>query len=80
MRKMSDEERAVTYQAPDYRCCFCRGDLQPGPRGGASINMTCADCGAVLNLIAPEYRERYGEGIQFFGEVVREPSPRRGAN
>jgi hypothetical protein len=37
------------------------------------MNMGCATCGVIFNLIAPTYRAQYGDGITFFEQVVREP-------
>jgi hypothetical protein len=74
VRQMTDRERVFAYGVPEYRCCFCgRESLAPGPRGGVSMNMGCATCGVIFNLIAPTYRAQYGDGITFFEQVVREP-------
>lgn len=74
MRNMTEAERELVYGSTPYRCCFCPAALTPGPRGGMSINMKCPDCGAVVNVIAPEHRAYYGDGIKFFGQVLREPA------
>lgn len=36
-------------------CPFCLSrEFEDGPRGGASINVTCKDCGARFNLLRHE--------------------------
>lgn len=73
MRELTVAERRFVYR--DYCCCFCGKALFDGPRGGAGINMVCAlGCGAVVNVIQREYRDRYGEGVAFFGQVIEEPN------
>ena len=71
-RRLSTSERADLYAG---RCPLCKGEhLAPGPRGGASQNFDCTDCGAVFNRVAPEYVEKYspGEGkVPPFGDQVR---------
>lgn len=74
MREMTQEERLFAYSAPDYRCCFCGTvGLTEGPRGGMSMNRGCVGCGARFNLVHPSARERYGEGIAMFGQVIENP-------
>jgi len=60
------------------RCCpFCAAALStflPGPRGGLSRNMTCAECLAVVNILAPDYWERWP--VYTFGQLIEEPQRR----
>lgn len=71
MRELTEAEMLAIYQ--DKRCPFCSApfdQFEPGPRGGLSRNMTCASCAAMVNVLAPDYWDRY-PGFRF-GQLLRE--------
>jgi DNA-directed RNA polymerase subunit RPC12/RpoP len=72
IRNLTDDERAFIYR--DYCCSFCGATLVDGPQGGGGINMLCSACGAIFNLIHRRYKERYGEQISFFGQLIEPPT------
>jgi len=53
-------------------CPDCGGLVfLPGPRGGAAVNISCADCGSRFNVAAPDY------GVIFYAERIGKPHPYR---
>jgi len=74
-RDLSEAERANLYAG---HCPNCGGAaLIPGPRGAASQNFECADCGAAFNRLSPDAVARWGldQGgkVPPFGEQIRPP-------
>lgn len=72
MRDLLAGERTLLYSG---QCPHCRGlRLVAGPRGGASQNFYCEDCGAGFNRIAPEFIDKFGlrDKVPPFGQLIQQ--------
>lgn len=72
MRELSVAELMSIYY--DRRCPFCSAAFDsfiPGPRGAMGRNMECASCRAIVNVLAPDYWERWPDVR--IGQLIRAP-------